>query len=211
MNENQEKLIELAKKKDLSKMNFREIGRELGIPNPQTVIYHLEQLKKKGLLYLDAQKKQRVAKPKAFVVDSFFNIPIVGAANCGPAAQLAQEDITGYLKISPRSLQKSKPEGLIAIRAVGDSLNKASIDGDSIENGDYVIVDSKERPRNGSYVLSIIDGMANFKKFFKDEKKQEIRLVSESTKDFPPIIMHKDDLDVSGYLINGVVVRVIKN
>lgn len=211
MNENQEKIIDLAKKKDISKMNFREIGRELGIPNPQTVIYHLEQLKKKGLLYLDTHKKQRVAKPKAFVVDNFFNIPIVGAANCGPAAQLAQEDITGYLKISPRSLQKSKPDGLIAIRAVGDSLNKANIDGDSIENGDYVIVDSKERPRNGNYVLSVIDGMANFKKFFKDDKKQEIRLVSESTKDFPPIIMHKDDLDAAGYLVNGVVVRVIKH
>lgn len=211
MNENQEKIIDLAKKKDISKMNFREIGRELGIPNPQTVIYHLEQLKKKGLLYLDTHKKQRVAKPKAFVVDSFFNIPIVGAANCGPAAQLAQEDITGYLKISPRSLQKSKPEGLIAVRAVGDSLNKADINGDSIENGDYVIVDSKQRPINGNYVLSVIDGMANFKKFFKDDKKQEIRLVSESTKDFPPIIMHKDDLETSGYLLNGVVVRVIKN
>jgi repressor LexA len=211
MNENQEKIIDLAKKKDITKMNFREIGRELGIPNPQTVIYHLEQLKKKGLLYLDTHKKQRVAKPKAFVVDNFFNIPIVGAANCGPAAQLAQEDITGYLKISPRSLQKSKPDGLIAIRAVGDSLNKANIDGDNIENGDYVIVDSKQRPINGNYVLSVIDGMANFKKFFKDDKKQEIRLVSESTKDFPPIIMHKDDLETSGYLLNGVVVRVIKN
>lgn len=211
MNENQEKIIDLAKKKDISRMNFREIGRELGIPNPQTVIYHLEQLKKKGLLYLDAHKKQRVAKPKAFVMDNFFNIPIVGAANCGPAAELAQQDITGYLKISPRSLQKSKPDGLIAVRAMGDSLNKADINGDNIEHGDYVIVDSKQRPINGNYVLSIIDGMANFKKFFKDDKKQEIRLVSESTKDFPPIIMHKDDLEASGYLLNGVIVRVIKN
>lgn len=211
MNENQEKIIDLAKKKDISKMNFREIGRELGIPNPQTVIYHLEQLKKKGLLYLDTHKKQRVAKPKAFVLDNLFNIPIVGAANCGPASQLAQEDITGYLKISPRSLGASRPDGLIAVRAVGDSLNRANIHGDSIESGDYVIVDSKQWPNNGSYVLSIIDGMANFKKFFKDDKKQEIRLVSESSKDFPPIIMHKDDLETSGYLINGVVVRVIKN
>mgnify|MGYP000700440419 CR=1 FL=1 len=210
MNENQEKIIDLAKKKDISKMNFREIGRELGIPNPQTVIYHLEQLKKKGLLYLD-NARPKVAKPKAFALDNFFNIPIVGAANCGPAAQLAQEDITGYLKISPRSVKKSKPDGLIAVRAVGDSLNKANIDGDNIENGDYVIVDSKERPINGSYVLSVIDGMANFKKFFKDDKKQEIRLVSESSKDFPPIIMHKDDMEAAGYLVNGVVVRVIKN
>jgi repressor LexA len=211
MNENQQKILDLAKKKDITKMNFREIGRELKIPNPQTVIYHLEQLKKKGLLYLDTQKRQKVAKLKAFVEDNFFNIPIVGSANCGPAVQLAQEDITGYLKISQRSLKKSEPDGLIAVRAVGDSLNRADINGDNIENGDYVIVDCKQRADNGDYVLSIIDGAANFKKFFKDNKKEEVRLVSESTRDYPPIIMHKDDIDTSGYLVNGVVVKVIKN
>jgi repressor LexA len=211
MNKNQQKIIELAKKKDIAKMTFREIGRELSIPNPQTVIYHLEQLKKKGLLYFDAKQRQRVAKPKAFAVDNFFNIPVVGSANCGPAMELAQEDIQGYLKISQRSIKKSKPDGLIAVRAVGESLNKANIGGDSIEDGDYVIVDCKQQPNDGDYVLSIIDGAANFKKFFKDDKKHEIRLVSESTQDIPPMILHEADINASGYLVNGVVTRVIKN
>ncbi|MFA6306180.1 MAG: S24 family peptidase [Candidatus Gracilibacteria bacterium] len=211
MNKNQQKIVELAKKKDISKMGFREIGRELGIPNPQTVIYHLEQLKKKGRIYFDTKKRQRVSKPKAFVVDNFFSIPAVGSANCGPALELAQEDIQGYLKISKKAIKRSKPDGLIAVRAVGESLNKAKIEGDNIENGDYVIVDCKQRPNNGDYVLSIIEGAANFKKFFKDEKKHEIRLVSESTIDMPPIILHEEDLETSGYLVNGVVIRVIKN
>lgn len=211
MNKNQQKIVELAKKKNISKMSFREIGRELNIPNPQTVIYHLEQLQKKGLLYFDTKKRQRVAKPKAFVMDNFFNIPVVGSANCGPAMELAQEDIQGYLKISQRSIKKSKPDGLIAVRAVGNSLNKAKVEGDNIENGDYVIVDCKQQPNSGDYVLSIIDGAANFKKFFKDEKNHEIRLVSESTEEFHPIILHESDIDSSGYMVNGVVVRVIKN
>lgn len=211
MNENQQKIIELAKKKDISKMSFRKIGRELGISNPQTVIYHLDQLKKKGLLYLDIKKRQRVASPKAFLVDNFFNIPVVGSANCGPAMELAQEDIQGYLKISQRSIKKSKPDGLIAIKAVGESLNKSNISGDNVESGDYVIVDCKQQPSNGDYVLSIIDGAANFKKFFKDDSKHEIRLVSESTQEIPPIILHESDINSSGYMVNGVVVRVVKN
>ena len=210
MNENQQKIIDLAKKKDISRMSFREIGRELDIPNPQTVIYHLEQLKKKGIIYSDTSLKTRVAKPKAFAIDRLFNIPIVGSANCGPASELAQEDIQGYLKISQKSLGVSKPDGLIVIRAVGDSLNKADINGDAIDNGDYVVVDSKKQPKNGDYVLSVIDDAANFKKFFKDEKKNEIRLLSESTFDLPPIVLHEEDLEGFGYLVNGVVVRVVK-
>lgn len=211
MNENQQKIIELAKKKDISKMGFREIGRELGIPNPQTVIYHLEQLKKKGLLYLDTKKRQRVAKPKAFVADKIFNIPVVGSANCGPAMELAQEDIQSYLKISQKSIDRNKPDGLIAVQAVGESLNKANIKGNNIEDGDYVVVDCKQQPEDGDYVLSIINGAANFKKFFKDDKKKEVRLISESTLDIPPITLHQEEISSSGYLVNGVVVRVVKN
>lgn len=211
MNETQQKLIDLAKKYDLSSMSFRKIGRELGISNPQTVIYHLDQLKKKGLLYLDGKQRTCIAKLKAFSVDNFFNIPVVGSANCGQATELAEEDILSYLKISQRSIGRPRPDGLIALKAVGDSLNKADILGDSIENSDYVIVDTKKQPSNGDYVLSIINGAANFKKFFKDAKKHEIRLTSESTSEIPPIILHEDDLDGVGYMINGVVARVIKN
>jgi SOS-response transcriptional repressor LexA len=208
MNENQQKLLDLAKKRDISKMTFREIGRELGIPNPQTIIYHLDQLKKRGLLYLDTQKRQMVAKPKAAIVDNFFRIPVLGSASCGPAAQVAEEHIEGYLTISQKSIDRSRPAGLIAVKAVGESLNMAKLPGGNIESGDYVVVDCNKQPRNGEYVLSVIDGLANFKKFFKDDG--EIRLVSESTENIPPIVLHEQDLSTSGYLVNGVVVRVVK-
>ena len=213
MNENQQKIIDLAKKKDISKMTFREIGRELGIPNPQTVIYHLEQLKKKGLLYFDTKKRQRVAKPKAFSVDSFFNIPVLGSANCGPATELAQENIQGYLKISQKSVGRSRPDGLIAIKAVGDSLNNAKVgtSKESIDDGDYVIVDCKKQPSDVDYFWSIIDEAANFKKFFKDDAKHEFRLISESKREIPPIILHESDLNSFSYMVNGVAVRVVKN
>jgi repressor LexA len=211
MNANQQKIIKLAQTKDISKMSYREIGRELGIENPQTVIYHIKQLKDKGLIYFDGQKNcQKVAKLEAFTTDRMFNIPIVGCANCGPALQLTQDTIEGYLKISQRSIKRPRPDGLIAVKAVGNSLNKADINGDNIESGDYVIVNCNQRPENGDYVLSSIDGAANFKKFYKDNKRKEIRLVSESTSEIPPIVLHQQDLDAFGYAVNGVVVRVVK-
>jgi repressor LexA len=210
MNEKQQKILNFAKENNISSLSYREIAKRLNLSSPQIVIHHLEQLKKKGLIYFDKDKKQRIAKPKSFIVDNFFNIPIVGSANCGPAMELAQEQITGFLKISKRALNTSNGEGLIALKAVGQSLNKANIFGDSVNEGDYLIVDCKKQPKNQDYILSVIDGAANFKKFFKDDKKEEIRLVSESTLDIPPIILHKDDLETSGYLVNGVVIKVVK-
>lgn len=210
MNENQQKILNFAKENNVSSFSYREIARRLKISSPQIVIHHLDQLKKKGLIYFDKDKKQRIAKPKSFTADNFFNIPIVGSANCGPAMELAQEQITGFLKISKRALNTSNGEGLIVLKAVGQSLNKANIFGDSVDEGDYLVVDCKKQPKNHDYILSVIDGAANFKKFFKDDKKEEIRLVSESTLDIPPIILHKDDLETSGYLVNGVVIKVVK-
>jgi SOS-response transcriptional repressor LexA len=210
MNENQEKILKLAKKKDISKMGFREIAREAGIKYPQSVIHNLEQLKKKGLLYFDIKKRQRVAKPKAFAVDNFFNVPIVGAANCGPAQELAVADVQGYLRISPRSAGKSKPEGLFAVKAVGDSMVRAKIHGESVAPGDLLLVDCKSKPQDGNYVLSVFDQEANVKKFKIDHEKHEIRLVSESDHDIPPIIIHEDDVESGRYLVNGIITRVIK-
>lgn len=210
MNENMRKILEFYRKNDIREIGIRETARRLKIANPQTVIYYLKKIERQGWLYYDHNTKTvKPAKNKAFAVDNYFNIPIVGSANCGPAMELAQEDIKAYLKISQKLVDRSRPDGLIAVRAVGDSLNKANVSGGSIEDGDYVIVDCRKQPKNGDHVLSVIDGAANFKKFFKE--KEEVRLVSESTLDIPPIVLHEEDINVSGYMVNGVVVRVVKN
>jgi len=212
MNENQQKILDFIAENDTSKFSYRAISRRLNMSSPQIVIHHLNQLKKKGLIYVDESKNLKITNFKSSTVDNFLRIPIVGAANCGPATELAQENITGFLKISKTILNKSNGEGLMAVRAIGNSLNKADIFGNKVDEGDYLIVDCNNKdPKDGDYVLSVMDGVANFKKFFKDEKSKEIRLVSESTSDIPPTVLHEDDLETSGYLVNGVVIRVVKN
>jgi SOS-response transcriptional repressor LexA len=115
------------------------------------------------------------------------------------------------MKISPKVLNKKRdPKDLFIVKAVGKSLNKANINGKSVKDGDYVVVDSALQPRNGDYVLSVIDGLANIKHFYEDRESDEIRLVSESSLKIPPIVLHKEDLDSLGYTINGVVTKVIR-
>mgnify|MGYP001615933644 FL=1 len=135
------------------------------------------------------------------------SVPILGSANCGPATIYAEQNIEGYLKISGKLLSRKK--NIFAIKASGYSMNKANINGERIEDGDYVIVDPKyQNFKNGDYVLSAIDGVANIKRYFNDKENKRIILLSESSASFSPIFIHYDDLD--GYLINGKVIQVIK-
>ena len=88
-------------------------------------------------------------------------------------------------------------------------MNKANINGECVEDGDYVLVDpTVAAVRNGDYVLSIIDGMANIKRYFKDTDNERIILLAESSASFSPIFIHRDDMD--NYLVNGKVIQVIK-
>lgn len=188
-------------------MGPREIGREIGVSHPQIIKHHLNQLKKKGLLSQkepNSIRKLRDNLNKKVV--GLIDIPILGSANCGIATIIAEESLEGFLKISGKLLGPSKPEKLFALRASGNSLNKANIDGESIEDGDYLVVDTNyKNPRNGEYIVSVIDGCANVKKIKLENGK--IVLLSESSENIPPIYIHSDD----SYLINGVVTKVIKN
>lgn len=202
----QEKLLKLIDQKTLSSMTLRTIGELIKEPLPQKVKHHLEQLEKKGFIKHDRKNKviSRV-KTNSKIPSPFISIPVIGAANCGPATIFANENIEGYLKISKNILNKCK--NIFAIKAQGLSMNKSNINGMSIEDGDYLIIDSDYRnPRNGDVVLSVIDDMANIKKYIFDEENNQIVLVSQSTKDIPPIYVHEDD----SFMINGKVIQVIK-
>ncbi|MFA7601159.1 MAG: S24 family peptidase, partial [Patescibacteria group bacterium] len=98
---------------------------------------------------------------------------------------------------------------IFVVRAKGNSMNKALVNGETINDGDYVLVDSeKKQPENGDYVLSIIDGLANIKKFKEDKERGMVVLFSESSSSYDPIYIHRDDQDF--YSVAGRVVGVLK-
>jgi len=182
----QRKILEIASRYDLQKMGLRKIARLIEELYPQTVKYHISQLRKKGFLDEKLKPKQyKLSIPRRGAESHLVSVPIVGAANCGEANLVAEENLEGFLKVSPKVVGENQE--VFVLHAEGDSLNKANIYGRSVEDGDYVLVDaSNKTPQSGDYIVSIIDGMANIKKFMRDEENQQIVLVSESTKDYPP-------------------------
>lgn len=202
----QERLLTLIDNQNIGGLPLREIGILIGETLPQKVKHHLSQLERKGFISIDKKKEiVRRISGKSKSGDLLISLPIVGSANCGPAVIFANENIEGYLKISKRLLTYKK--GLYAIKADGNSLNKANIKGKNIETGDYVIVDSESiSPRDGDYIVSIIDGMANIKKFRMDKTHSRVALLSESTREYPPIFIHESD----DFRISGKVIDIVK-
>ena len=218
MNDIQKKLLELIKKdskilgENLHKIS-RILSEETGITvYAQQVKHHLYQLRKKGLIYDDIKEgKTKISESESFKDSiNLFNIPIFGSANCGEALALTDQRIEGFLKLSSKILGTPSAKGFIVVKAIGNSLNRAfDLPGGPIEEGDYVVVNTLNRkPKDGQYVLSIIDSAANLKRFYRNKSDGTVRLVSESTVNVPPIIIHEDDFD--DYMVNGVVVKVIK-
>lgn len=204
----QKEILILANSEDLGKMTLREIAIKIGQgPQPQRIKHHLEQLKKKGLLKEDEGGKSiKVVSINDLPTNGFYSIPLLGEANCGEAVRYAEAIPEGYLRISKSFLKRQDAKGIFAVRAIGNSMNRAS---PPIEDGDYVLIDSlNQSPQNGSYILSVIDGCANIKKYIKDTANNQIVLISESSSDVPPIFI--DPIDTESYIINGIVIQVIK-
>ncbi|MEK7165569.1 MAG: S24 family peptidase [Patescibacteria group bacterium] len=213
--------MEIFRSNNPGKIGLRELGGLLGEKHPQIVKHHLNQLVKKGYLKIRRSTDLRfeiievnsVADDTAVRHGMWIDIPIVGAASCGLATVFADETIDGYVRVSekilPSNVMSVKKRRLFAIKADGNSMNKAIVGGKNIESGDFVVVDGTYRnPRNGDFVLSVIDNVANIKKYFFDKMNNEIRLESESTEELAPIYVHPDD---SGdYLINGKIIAVLK-
>lgn len=202
----QEQLLKLIDQRNIGNLPLRQIGELVEEKLPQKIKHHLYQLEKKGFISID-RKNSKISriKNKPQGQNIFISIPILGSANCGQASIYADQNIEGYLKIS--KLLVSRQKDIFAIRAQGNSLNKANINGKNIEPGDFVIIDSKKTvPKDGDFVLSIIDDMANIKKYRLDQINERIVLISESTQTFNPIFIHKDD----NFIINGKVIDVVK-
>lgn len=182
---------------------------------PSSAYYHVKKLQNEGYIERESNvprsisiytnKEVKTPFLKTMGLDSI-RIPILGAVNAGPATIFAEENIEGYLKISRSSLNKK--DGIFALRVEGDSMNKAKIDKKNIEQGDFVLIDSQYRnPKNGDLVLSVIDDCANIKKFEKDNKTGEVKLVSESTNlKHKPIYISSED----NFMINGKIIGIIK-
>lgn len=205
----QRKILELSKQIEISSLSLRMIAEKIGETHPQKVKHHLQQLMKQNLImYKPSEPSIPVRQENE--TNIFVHVPILGSASAGPALVFAENSVEDYLIVS-HSLLKKKTK-IFALRVTGDSMNRALVGGQTIEDSDYVIVDSDYKsPKSGDCVISIIEGKANIKYYHIDRVNNQIVLMSLSSYQnrYPPIFIHPDD-ESTDYAISGKVIQVMK-
>ncbi|MFC1638832.1 LexA family protein [Patescibacteria group bacterium] len=206
----QKAILGLAEQYNLATMRLEDIGLIATgkLQARQKIKYHLDQLIDSGHLIKDEETEDISRAKKGDPNGAFIAVPILGEANAGPATIFADEVPKGFLHLS-RKYGGKNPEGLFVVEVVGSSMNLAEINGKRIEDGDLVLIDSKDIiPKDRDYVLSVIGGLANVKEYREDRENNQIVLVSRSTEEITPIFIHPEE--DSDYVINGKVVDVFK-
>lgn len=206
MNPIQQKLLDIAKLQDITKLRRIDLVEMVNCEYPSQITHHLNQLVKRG----DLVRKDGRLVPALSTNAGLLRIPVMGEADCGEATKYADGRIVDNLAVSPSVLKPKLSDKLYALIARGDSMNQAVVEGKTIEDGDYIIVEKKDDyvPKDGDIIVSIIAGLANVKRLRRDNEQQRILLLSESRrqKDFAPIVISDQD----DFSVDGKVVDIVK-
>lgn len=183
---------------------LREKTSELGLhlKSLRSFFIYLNELEKKG--YIRRTSQGRGIMLKGVDKNTFMDIPVLGVANAGMALMFADEYVEGYLKVSKKIVKDRK---VFAVQVSGTSMNLAKVNGKTIEDGDFILVDKNcEEFASGDKVLVVVEGLATVKTYRTVDGKN-IALVPESTDPkHKPIFLTEDD----NFVINGKVIDVLK-
>lgn len=170
---------ELADKLDISKV---------------TVFQHVEALEEKGLLRRSRHRaRSLVLTEKVQFPDSpAGSLPLMGYIAAGSPI----EAIQGDQKLDINSMFSGRGNTFL-LEVRGDSM----ID-EQIRDGDFVVVQPNEEPKNGQTVVALLeDGEATLKQFHREAKR--IRL-QPANKAYEPIYVDPDKVAIQG-LVVGVL------
>lgn len=175
----------------------------LKLKSLRSFFLYLNELEEKG--YIERTSEDRGIRLKGVTSESFLDVPVFGMANAGAATMFADQYIEGYLKVSKKIVRNAR--SVYAIQVSGTSMNKADVNGKTIQNGDFILVDSSwKHYDNGDKVLVAIDGLATVKTYRTVDGRNIVLLPESTDKKHKPIFLTDDD----DFVINGKVIDVLK-
>lgn len=209
LTQKQEDVLRIIKRCYLEKgyaPSLNELKDELGISTKRGVVVHLDALERKGYIFRTSQPRgiHMVEDDEQIVYDYLVGVPILGYANAGLPMVGAEEENIGILKIDKNILGRKRD--LFSLIIKGDSMDLARVDGETLENGKYIIVEKDSDFENGDIVVAIIDNCATIKRFKKAKDMIVLYPDSSNPANTPIYIDRNTDI-----LINGKVVKVLDN
>ena len=176
--------------------SYEEIAEHFGYGSLATVHEHLQNLERKGYIRkgFNESRSVEVVPPDATV--AAVELPLLGLVAAGAPIEAIEERET--LSVPEDFLRRGGRN--FVLRVAGDSM----VD-EQIRDGDYIVVNSRERAENGEMVVALVDGEAATVKTFYRENDGNVRLQPANPL-MQPMYFPPDRIRVQGVVV-GVIRR----
>ncbi|CAN5859050.1 transcriptional repressor LexA [soil metagenome] len=176
--------------------SFEEIAEKFSYSSLATVHEHLSNLERKGFIKRSYNESRAIEILPSDIMPKAIELPLLGAVAAGVPIEaiMHQESIA----VPDSFVQRGGNHYVLKVR--GNSMIE-----EQIRDGDFVVVNERQRADNGEMVIAMLHGTsATVKKFYR-EKDGRIRL-QPANESMEPLYVHENDISIQGIVV-GVMRR----
>ncbi len=167
----------------------REICEEFGYSSFGTLQKHIRLLLEKGVLARDWNKRRSLVVAGEEDRPHAAEIPLYGRIAAGRPIEVVADDEN----VTVPEVLLRKGDNFV-LRVSGQSMIE-----DGIQDGDFIVVNRREKVSSGEMVVALVGGEATLKRFFR-EADGRIRLQPANER-MSPLFFREDEVDVQGIVI----------
>ena len=175
--------------------SLEEIGEHFGLSSVATVHKHVQHLVEKGHLRKSWNRSRSLepVEPEAAPGPAPLEVPLLGVVAAG--APIEAIEVQERITLPPDMV--ARPSDTFVLRVRGDSMIE-----EQIRDGDYVVVERRDRARNGETVVALVGGSdATLKKFYRDGAKVVLEPANHTLR---PIEVPAADVEIQG-VVRGLL------
>jgi len=175
--------------------SFEEIAENFDYNSLATVHEHLTNLERKGYIKRNYNESRAIEILPSEATPRAVELPLLGSVAAGVPIEALEDNETFAV---PESFVGRGNNYVLRVR--GNSM----VD-EQIRDGDFVVVNERQRADNGEMVIALVNGnSATVKKYYR-ERDGRIRL-QPANESMSPIYVHENDISIQGVVV-GVMRR----
>ncbi len=176
---------------------LEELRELIGAKTINTVVQYLNALERKGYIVRRKHVKRNIELRDEDLryATNTISVPVMASVGCDNLSVFANEQHDEFIEVDKKIT--GGRENVVAVRAIGDSMNDAGI-----KNGDYVLIEPTDHAETGDRVAAIVGDMVTVKKL---EKHSGIMVLRPESKDpkYKPIVLSSDS-KIAGKVICSI-------
>jgi len=176
--------------------SFEEIAENFAYSSLATVHEHLTNLERKGYIKRNYNESRAIEIMPTEATPRAIELPLLGTVAAGMPIEAVEANET----FTVPDAMVGRGGNHYVLRVRGNSM----VD-EQIRDGDFVVVNERQRADNGEMVIAMLNGnSATVKKFYR-ERDGRIRL-QPANETMQPIYVHENDISIQGIVV-GVLRR----